>query len=79
MRSLLTGDKIVGAYHFGLFNNPFRLKRIIYVTDFGDSAIKVFDLKGRFIETIQKRHLSWDRSSTWIPNLPPVAFVSFFS
>ena len=51
LRSVLSEDKIVGAYHFNVFRNPVSDKWRIYLTDFWDSAIKVFDLEGQFIET----------------------------
>ena len=54
-RSVLTKDKIVGAYHFNLFWNPLTDQYIIYITDFWDSAIKVFDLEGQFIETFSEK------------------------
>ena len=55
LRSVLTEDKIVGAYHFNLFRNPVTDKWRIYITDFWDSAIKVFDLFGQFIETFSEK------------------------
>ena len=54
-RSVLTEDKIVGAYHFNLFLNPVTREYKIYITDFWDSAIKVFDKKRRFIETFLEK------------------------
>ena len=51
LRSVLTEDKIVGAYHFNVFRNHVTSEWRIYITDFWDSAIKVFDLKGQFIGT----------------------------
>ena len=53
-RSILTEDKIVGAYHFNLFWNPVTREWRIYITDFWDSAIKLFDRKGQFIETFSE-------------------------
>ena len=55
IRSVLTEDKIVGAYHFNLFWNPDTRQWRIYITDFWDSAIKVFDLEGRLIETFSEK------------------------
>ena len=55
LRSVLTEDEIVGTYHFNLFWNPFTNKWRIYITDFWDNAIKVFDMEGRFIETFSER------------------------
>ena len=55
LRSILTEDKIVGAYHFKLFWNPVTREWRIYIKDFWDSAIKVFDLKGRIIETFSEK------------------------
>ena len=55
IRSVLTEDKIVGAYHFNLFLNPVTREWRIYITDFWDSAIKVFDTEGRFIETFSEK------------------------
>ena len=52
---VLTGDEIVGAYHFNLFWNPVTDKWRIYITDFGDNAIKVFDMEGRCIETFSEK------------------------
>ena len=54
-RSVLTEDKIVGAYHFNLIRNPITNKWRIYITDFWDSAIKVFDRGGQFIETFSEK------------------------
>ena len=54
-RSVLTEDKIVGAYHFNLFRNPVTDKYRIYITDFWDSAIKVFNIGGRLIETFSEK------------------------
>ena len=54
-RSILTEDKIVGAYHFNVFWNLVTREWRIYITDFWDSAIKVFDLKGQFIETFSEK------------------------
>ena len=53
-RSILTEDKIVGAYHFNLFWNPVTREWRIYITDFWHSAIKLFDRKGQFIETFSE-------------------------
>ena len=55
LRSILTEDKIVGAYHFDLFWNPVTREWRIYITDFWNSAIKVFDREGRFIETFSQK------------------------
>ena len=55
LRSVLTEDKIVEAYHFNLFWNPVTRQWRIYITDFWDSAIKVFDMEGRFIETFSEK------------------------
>ena len=55
IRSVLTEDKIVGAYHFNVLWNPVTREYRIYVTDFWDSAIKVFDMEGRFIETFSEK------------------------
>ena len=55
LRSVLTEDKIVGAYHFNLFRNPVTTEYRIYITDFWDSGIKVFDTKGRFIEAFSEK------------------------
>ena len=52
---VVTDDKIGGAYHFDLFWNPVTEEWRIYITDFWDSAIKVFDLEGRFIETFSEK------------------------
>ena len=53
--SVLTEDKIVGAYHFNVFWNPVIDKWRIYITDFWDSAIKIFDLKGQLLETFSEK------------------------
>ena len=55
LRSVLTEDRIVGAYHFNLFWNPVTIEYRIYITDFWDSAIKIFDLEGQFIETFSEK------------------------
>ena len=55
LRSVLTEDKIVGAYHFNLSWNPVTREYRIYITDFWNSAIMVFDLKGQFIETFSEK------------------------
>ena len=44
----------MGAYHFNLFENPVTDEYRIYITDFWNSAIKVFDKDGRFIETFSE-------------------------
>ena len=54
-RSVLTEDKIVGAYHFNVFWNLVTRQWRIYITDFWDSAIKVFDKEGQFIETFSEK------------------------
>ena len=55
LRSILTEDKIVGAYHFNLFENIVTRQWRIYITDFWNSAIKVFDMEGQFIETFSEK------------------------
>ena len=55
LMSVLTEDKIVGAYHFNLFWNPVTNEWRIYITDFWDSAIKVFDKEGQFIEQFSEK------------------------
>ena len=55
IKSVLTEDKIVGAYHFNLFWNPVTPEWGIYITDFWDSAIKVFDWEGQFTETFSEK------------------------
>ena len=55
IRSVLTEDKIVGAYHFNLFKNPVTDQYRIYITDFWDSAIKIFDREGQFIEAFSEK------------------------
>ena len=55
LRSVLTEDKIVGAYHFNVFCNPVTREYRIYITDFWDSVIKVFDWEGQFIETFSEK------------------------
>ena len=54
-RSVLTEDNIVGAYHFNVFKNPVTREWRIYITDFWDSAMKVFDMEGQFIETFSEK------------------------
>ena len=54
-RSILTEDKIVGAYHFNLIRNPVTDEWRIYITDFWDNAIKVFDTEGQFVETFSEK------------------------
>ena len=51
IKSILTEDHIVGAYHFALYYNLVTAELRIYITDFWDSSIKVFDMEGRSIET----------------------------
>ena len=55
IRSVLTEDKIVGAYHFNVLWNLVASEWRIYITDFWDSAIKVFDREGQFIETFSEK------------------------
>ena len=55
LRSVLTEDKIVGAYHFNVFRNPVTFEYRFSVADFWNNAIKVFDLEGQFIETFSER------------------------
>ena len=55
LRSILTEDKVVGGYHFNLFWNLTTLELRIYITDFWDNGIKVFDLEGQFIETFSDK------------------------
>ncbi|KAI6655610.1 hypothetical protein LOD99_2108 [Oopsacas minuta] len=50
--SILTEDQIVGAYNFNLFYNPITDELRIYICDFWDNSIKVFDQFGKFIETV---------------------------
>ncbi|KAI6656744.1 hypothetical protein LOD99_16047 [Oopsacas minuta] len=52
IRSILTEDQIVGAYNFDLFFNPITDEFRVYICDFWDNSIKVFDLTGKFIETV---------------------------
>ena len=54
-RSVLTEDKIEGAYHFNMFWNPVTREWKFYITDFWDSAIKIFDKEGQFIETFSEK------------------------
>ena len=54
IRSVLTEDKILGAYHFNLFWESITDEYRIYIADFWNSAIKIFDLEGRFIETFSE-------------------------
>ena len=53
--SVLTEDEIVGAYHFNVFWNPVTDKWRIYITDFWNNAIKVFDKEGQFFETFSEK------------------------
>ena len=57
-RSVLTEDKIVGAYHFNVYQNLVTREWEIYITDFWDSAIKIFDWEGQFIETFSEKGFS---------------------
>ncbi|KAI6651010.1 hypothetical protein LOD99_5587 [Oopsacas minuta] len=50
--SMLTEDQIVGAYNFHLFYNLITEELRIYICDFWDNSIKVFDQFGKFIETV---------------------------
>ncbi|KAI6655627.1 hypothetical protein LOD99_2125 [Oopsacas minuta] len=52
IKSILTEDQIAGAYNFNLFQNPNTDEVRIYICDFWDNSIKVFDLDGKFIETV---------------------------
>ncbi|KAI6656716.1 hypothetical protein LOD99_16020 [Oopsacas minuta] len=52
IRSILTEDQIVGAYNFNLFYNHITAEGRIYICDFWNNSIKVFDLSGEFIETV---------------------------
>ena len=52
---VVTEDKIGGAYHFDLFWNPVTEEWRIYITDFWNSVIKVFDIDGQFIETFSEK------------------------
>ena len=52
IRTLITEDKITGAYHFGLYVNPETRIPSIYISDFWDNAVKVFDINGNYIETV---------------------------
>ena len=53
--SILTEDRIVGAYHFDVFRNPVTKQLRMYITDFWDSAIKVFDMEEQFIEPFSEK------------------------
>ena len=55
LRSVLTEDKIVGAYHFNVFENLVTDKWRICITDFWGSAIKVFDMEGQLLETFSEK------------------------
>ena len=55
LRSLLTEEEVVGAYHFNVFRNPVITEWRIYIADFWDSAIKVFDFEGQFIESFSEK------------------------
>ncbi|KAI6656726.1 hypothetical protein LOD99_16030 [Oopsacas minuta] len=47
IKSILTEDQIVGAYNFNLFYNHITNEWRIYICDFWDNSIKVFDLSWR--------------------------------
>ena len=51
LKSVVTEDKLSGAYHFDVFVNPITRKRRIYVTDFWDNILKVFNMRGELVET----------------------------
>ena len=53
--SILTEHQIVGAYHFALYRNPATEEWSIYITDFWDNALKVFDMEGQLIETFSEK------------------------
>ena len=55
LRSVLTEDKIMGAYHFNLFGNPVKKEWTISITDFWDNAIKVFDMEGQLMDTFPEK------------------------
>ena len=51
IRSILTKDKLSGAYHFNVFRNPVTNVCYIYVTDFWENIIKVFNTSGKLVDT----------------------------
>ena len=55
IKTVLTEDQIKGAYHFDLYWNLATCEPRIYITDFWDSSIKVFDLEGNFVETFSEK------------------------
>ena len=55
LKSILREHHIVGAYHFALYKNPIINEWRIYVADFWDNSLKVFNMEGRFIETFSEK------------------------
>ena len=55
LKSILREHHIVGAYHFALYKNPIINEWRIYVADFWDNSLKVFNMNGRFIETFSEK------------------------
>ena len=55
LRSVLTEEEIVGAYHFNMFWNRITDEWRVFVTDFWYNAIKVFDREGQFVETYSEK------------------------
>ena len=51
IRSVVSADQLSGAYHFNVFFNPVTATRYIYVTDFWENVVKVFDTTGNLIDT----------------------------
>ena len=50
LRSIITEDKLSGAYHFDVFINPITSALYIYVTDFWENIIKVFNMEGELVD-----------------------------
>ena len=50
--SVITEDQITEAYHFTIYTNAVTGEETIYISDFWDNAIKVFDTEGVYIENI---------------------------
>ena len=51
IRSLITEDKLSAAFHFNVFVNPITRDLEIYITDFWENIIKVFNMNGKLVDT----------------------------
>ena len=51
IRSIITEDKLSAAFHFNVFINIDTRDLEIYITDFWENIIKVFDMDGELLDT----------------------------